>query len=91
MDRLVAKGQEWLARAQTLEAQRAPLKKLRDLLHTGLRLGLELPAVEHLRRRIRAREWEDAAQKVRFGVIGWFLWIVVGFITLQSTEAAFGT
>ena len=44
---------------------KAPLKKMRELLHAGLRLGTEMPQVEQLRTDIRTREWEDSARKAR--------------------------
>lgn len=63
--RLLGKALEWQERARALTAQRAPLKRLRELLHAGLRLGAALPQVEELRREIRRREWEEAARKAR--------------------------
>jgi hypothetical protein len=60
----MAKGQEWLAWANAAARQRAPLKKLREVLHAGLRLGMEVPQVDELRLEIRRREWEEQAKKV---------------------------
>lgn len=36
-----------------------------QVLHTGLRLGCEVPQVEALRLEIRRREWEEQAKKAR--------------------------
>ena len=44
--------------------QRVPLKKMREVLHAGQRLGVDIPEVEQLRLDIRRREWEDQAKKV---------------------------
>lgn len=44
--------------------QRVPLKKMREVLHAGQRLGVDIPQVEQLRLDIRRREWEDQAKKV---------------------------
>jgi hypothetical protein len=40
-----------------------PLKQMRDLLHAGERMGVEMEAVEALRGDIRRREWEENARK----------------------------
>ena len=40
---------------------------MREVLHAGQRLGVDIPEVERLRLDIRRREWEDAAKKVRLG------------------------
>ncbi len=65
MRRLLARAREWRERALALAAQRVPLKRLRELLHAGLRLGAALPQVDELRSEIRRREWEEAARKAR--------------------------
>ena len=62
---LIQKAQEWSAKSAALAAQKAPLKKMRELLHLGLRMPVEVPQVEALRAEIRRREWEDTAKKVR--------------------------
>ncbi len=62
--RLLGKAQEWVAWARSAASQRAPLKKLRELAHAGLRLGCEVPQVEAVRADIRRREWEEQAKKV---------------------------
>lgn len=54
----------WLNRARGLTQVRTPLKKMRDTLHAGLRLGTTLPEVEQLRIDIRRREWEESAKRV---------------------------
>ena len=46
-----------------MQAQ-AALKRMREVLHAGLRLGVEVPLVSTLRAYIRAREWREAAHKV---------------------------
>lgn len=61
---LVDKAAEWQAKAAALAAQKAPLKKMREVLHLGLRMPVEVPQVEALRAEIRRREWEDSAKKV---------------------------
>ena len=61
---LLQKAEEWKAKAAALTAQKAPLKKMRDVLHMGLRMPVEVPQVEALRAEIRRREWEDTAKKV---------------------------
>lgn len=63
--RLLIKAQDWLAAAAGVSRQRAPLKRMREVLHAGQRLGVDIPEVERLRLDIRRREWEDAAKKVR--------------------------
>ena len=51
---LVAKGEAWLRQTvAVLGGARPPLKRLRDLLHAGLRLPVEMPEVEELRGVIR--------------------------------------
>ena len=59
------KAQDWLAAAAGVSRQRAPLKRMREVLHAGQRLGVDIPEVERLRLDIRRREWEDAAKKAR--------------------------
>ena len=61
---LIERAAEWQAKAAALAAQKAPLKKMREVLHLGLRMPVEVPQVESLRAEIRRREWEDAAKKV---------------------------
>ena len=61
---LIQKADEWKAKAAALAAQKAPLKKMREVLHMGLRMPVEVPQVEALRAEIRRREWEDTARKV---------------------------
>ena len=61
---LIERAAEWQARAAALAAQKAPLKKMREVLHLGLRMPVEVPQVESLRAEIRRREWEDSAKKV---------------------------
>lgn len=63
------KAQDWLAAAGAVSRQRAPLKRMREVLHVGQRLGVDIPEVERLRLDIRRREWEDAAKKVRLGTL----------------------
>jgi hypothetical protein len=43
--------------------QGGTLKAMRELLHTGERLGVGVAATAALRARIRRREWEDSARK----------------------------
>ena len=62
---LIQKAEEWKAKSAALAAQKAPLKKMREVLHMGLRMPVEVPQVETLRAEIRRREWEDTAKKVR--------------------------
>lgn len=62
--RLLAKARDWLAWAASAAKQRAPLKRMREVLHAGLRLGVEVPQVDELRLEIRRREWEELAKKV---------------------------
>ena len=66
--RLVADAKAWLSRARNMAQTKVPLKKMRELLHAGVRLGAELPQVEQLRVEIRKREWEDNAKKASTGV-----------------------
>ena len=61
---LIQKAEEWKAKSAALAAQKAPLKKMREVLHMGLRMPVEVPQVEALRAEIRRREWEDTARKV---------------------------
>lgn len=61
---LIQKAEEWKAKSAALAAQKAPLKKMREVLHMGLRMPVEVPQVEALRAEIRRREWEDTAKKV---------------------------
>ena len=44
--------------------QGGTLKAMRELLHTGERLGVGEAATAALRARIRRREWEDSARKI---------------------------
>lgn len=62
---LIQKAEEWKAKSAALTAQKAPLKKMREVLHMGLRMPVDVPQVEALRAEIRRREWEDTAKKVR--------------------------
>ena len=62
--RLLMKAQDWLALMAGVSRQRVPLKRMREVLHAGQRLGVDIPEVENLRLDIRRREWEDAAKKV---------------------------
>jgi len=62
--RLLIKAQDWLASMNVVSRQRVALKKMREVLHAGQRLGVEIPEVEQLRLDIRRREWEDQAKKV---------------------------
>jgi hypothetical protein len=41
----VEKAEAWLERAMDAASSRAPLKKLRELLHAGVRLGADVPQV----------------------------------------------
>lgn len=43
---------------------KTPLKKMREVLHAGQRLGTNLAEVEELRAEIRRREWEESAKRV---------------------------
>lgn len=61
---LINKAEEWKAKSAALAAQGAPLKKMREVLHMGLRMPVEVPQLEALRAEIRRREWEDTAKKV---------------------------
>ena len=70
--RLLIKAQDWLASMSTVSRQRVPLKKMREVLHAGQRLGVDIPEVEQLRLDIRRREWEDQAKKVL--VTSWHLY-----------------
>lgn len=45
LQELVEKAEAWLERAADATRSRAPLKKLRDLLHAGVRLGADVPQV----------------------------------------------
>ncbi|KAL0034985.1 hypothetical protein WJX79_004469 [Trebouxia sp. C0005] len=60
---LIQKAEEWKAKAAAFAAQKAPLKKMREVLHLGLRMPVEVPQVESLRAEIRRREWEETAKK----------------------------
>jgi hypothetical protein len=61
---LVEKAEGWLARASAASSKGSmPLKQMRDLLHAGERMGVEMEAVEALRGDIRRREWEENARK----------------------------
>ena len=62
--RLLIKAQDWLASAGALSRQRVPLKKMREALHAGQRLGVDISEVDQLRLDIRRREWEDQVKKV---------------------------
>lgn len=50
-----------------MPCQGGPLKSLRELLHAGERLGVETPATEALRARIRQRQWEESARRALGG------------------------
>ena len=63
---LVQKAHDWLAKSGSMTSTRAPLKRMRDLLHSGTRLAVVVPEVEALRQEIRKREWCDAVKKVRW-------------------------
>ena len=63
--RLIAEAKAWLNKAKGVTQSRTLLKRMREVLHAGLRLGTELPQVEQLRQEIRKREWEAHAQKVQ--------------------------
>ena len=65
---LIQKAEEWKAKAAALAAQKAPLKRMREVLHLGLRMPVEVPQVESLRAEIRRREWEETAKKVVLAV-----------------------
>jgi len=65
---LIQKAEEWKAKAAALAAQKAPLKKMREVLHLGLRMPVEVPQVESLRAEIRRREWEETAKKVGLAI-----------------------
>ena len=39
------KAEEWLVRSADAARGRAPLKRLRELLHAGVRLGADVPQV----------------------------------------------
>ena len=54
----------WLNRARGLRQVKAPLKKMREVLHSGQRLGTSLAEVDQLRADIRRREWEENAKRV---------------------------
>jgi hypothetical protein len=41
----VEKAEAWLGRATDAAGSRAPLKKLREVLHAGVRLGADVPQV----------------------------------------------
>jgi hypothetical protein len=62
--RLLIKAQDWLVLMAGVSRQRVPLKRMREVLHAGQRLGVDILEVESLRLDIRRREWEDAAKKV---------------------------
>ncbi len=63
--RLMASARSWLNRARGVRQARTPLKKMREVLHSGQRLGTNLREVEDLRADIRRREWEEAAKRVK--------------------------
>lgn len=67
--RLLIKAQDWLASVGAVSRQRVPLKKMREVLHAGQRLGVDIPEVDQLRLDIRRREWEDQAKKVLFSAL----------------------
>jgi hypothetical protein len=64
--RLMASVKSWLGRARGVNQPRTNLKKMREVLHAGLRLAAEVPQVEQLRMDIRRREWEENGKKVLF-------------------------
>ena len=61
---VVQKAHDWLAKSRSMMSTRAPLKRMRDLLHSGTRLAVVVPEVEALRLEIRKREWCDAVKMV---------------------------
>ena len=63
--RLRRKAQDWQGKAKAGMQGQATLKRMRELLHAGLRLGVDVPLVGTLRANIQAREWREAAHKVR--------------------------
>ena len=63
--RLRRKALDWQGKAEAGMQGQATLKRMRELLHAGLRLGVDVPSVGTLRAHIRAREWREAAHKVR--------------------------
>lgn len=63
--RLMTEARSWLNKARNVSQSRTALKKMREVLHAGLRLGSEVPQVEELRQEIRRREWEEHAKRVR--------------------------
>jgi hypothetical protein len=60
---LIDNADSWLREKDSLLKSKAHLKRLRDLLHIGLRLPVAVPDVEELRVSIRKREWEENARK----------------------------
>ena len=64
MCRLRKKALDWEARARAIVRGKSALKRLRDLLQAGLRLGVDMPWLDILRSHICAREWREAANKV---------------------------
>ena len=77
---LIERAAEWQAKAAALAAQKAPLKKMREVLHLGLRMPVEVPQVESLRAEIRRREWEDSAKKV------WLVFLNMSAITSNANS-----
>ena len=84
---LVQKAHDWLAKSGSMTSTRAPLKRMRDLLHSGTRLAVVVPEVEALRHEIRKREWCDAVKKVHWYSGGeQALWAVCGAGRTQSVR-----
>ena len=82
--RLVGDAKSWLAKVRSMSQTKAPLKKMRELLHAGLRLGTEMPQVDQLRTDIRTREWEDSARKACLHLSVRRGWIFLNCNTVKS-------
>lgn len=71
MSNLLTKTRQWAVKAEqamtsalpTALSVRGSLKEMRELLHSGERLGVLIPGVERLRREIRRREWEEQVKR----------------------------
>ncbi|GIL70383.1 hypothetical protein Vretifemale_1143, partial [Volvox reticuliferus] len=63
---LLDRAADWLQKVADARSagQQTPLKEMRLLLHTGERMGVEMPEAEALRQAIRRREWEDSARRI---------------------------
>ena len=61
----MSSARAWLNKARSVRQVKVPLKKMREVLHSGQRLGTSLTEVEELRCDIRRREWEETAKRVR--------------------------